>query len=98
MPVNHTITIKFKDASAMTDEKIQVLNKELQKLVQIEGVISVTSGRNFTDRAPFDFIFTVIMKDKETLERYGPHPVHIHLKDNVVLPIRENILAFDYEY
>ncbi len=38
------------------------------------------------------------MRDKETLDRYAGDPIHVRVKDEVIAPLRENIIALDFEY
>lgn len=38
------------------------------------------------------------MKDKETLDRYQAHDLHTRLKEQYIAPVKENLIAVDYEY
>jgi len=95
MPVQHIIAIKFKPD--VTEEQIIALGQGLKTLTQIDGVLSVECGKDFTQRADFNYVMVVIMRDRDTLERYGPHPVHIRVKDEIIAPLRENIIALDFD-
>lgn len=52
MPIEHIIAIKLKEG--VTEQQINDFHVNVQRLLKIEGVQSVVSGKNFTNRADFD--------------------------------------------
>jgi Stress responsive A/B Barrel Domain len=47
------------------------------------GVIEVQAGYNITNRANFDLILWVKMKDEEALDFYQAHPVHVKVRKKI---------------
>lgn len=64
--------------SDVSDAQIQQTIQELNGMTgQIPGLLSVSAGPNFTDRAgEYTFGAVITLDDKAALEGYGPHPVH----------------------
>ncbi|NLH99918.1 MAG: Dabb family protein [Chthonomonadales bacterium] len=64
----------------------------------IPGIVDLTCGPNFTDRAKgFETGLVVRFVNRKALEAYLPHPAHRRVVDEVINPIREDSLALDYE-
>ncbi len=71
----------------------------LNKLSLLFRSFARPKGTNFTERGKgFNFAIRVTLVDKESLANYGPHPAHLKVKDELLVPIIEDILAIDYEY
>jgi hypothetical protein len=96
MAVNHMVWMKFKPGvSAATIASILDGLKALEK--QVPGIVSLTLGSNFTDRAQgYTHGMMVILKDKEALPAYQAHPAHAAAGGR--LREHADILAMDYEF
>ena len=96
--IEHIVLFKWKEDA--TPEAIAKAVTELRALKgQIPGVLDLTCGTNYTDRAKgFTHGLVVRFNSRAALEEYGPHPAHQHVVQNYINPIREDILALDYEF
>jgi hypothetical protein len=96
MPVNHMVWIKFR--ADVPAERIAQHEAGLRSLKQrVPGVLDVTVGRNFTDRANgCTHGVMVILQDKAALAAYAPHPAHVEVA--TALRADGEIMALDYEF
>ncbi len=95
--VEHIVLFKWqenapKEAIDATMDALRALKNE------IPGILELTAGENYTNRSQgFTHALYVRFESKEALEIYAPHPKHQHVVQNHVAPIKENVLAVDYE-
>jgi len=96
--VEHIVLFKWK--AEATAEQITVAVEGLRGLKGlVPNILDLTVGANFTDRGQgFTHGLVVRFPDKAALEVYGPHPAHQHVVQNFINPIRESVLALDYEF
>ena len=96
MPVQHMVWIKFHEQ--VTDARKAEHLAGLESLVEkIPGILHLSVGKNFTDRAQgFTHGLLVTLESKQALEIYAPHPEHVA----VAGPLREDtvLMAMDYEF
>jgi Stress responsive A/B Barrel Domain len=65
---------------------------------KIAGIVELSVGANFSERAKgFTHGMVVRFTDRAALEAYGPHPEHQRVVQNVLGPIRADILIFDFQ-
>jgi hypothetical protein len=80
----------------VTPAQLTASNEAAKKLAQIEGVLEVEFGTNFTDRSKdFNLSLFVRFTDKAALDYYGPHPTHEAFKATVAE--KEDVMALDFE-
>jgi hypothetical protein len=93
----HVVLFRWKPG--VTAEQRQAVLTALRSLpAAIPGIIELTCGDNFTDRARgYETGLVVRFRDRKALEEYLPHPAHRRVVDEVINPIREESLALDYE-
>jgi Stress responsive A/B Barrel Domain len=66
---------------------------------KIAGIVDLSCGANFSQRAKgYTHGLVVRFTDRAALEAYGPHPEHQRIVQNLISPIRADILALDYEF
>lgn len=96
--VEHIVLFRLKPET--TEAQKQDLMRGLLALKdQIEGIVDASVGENFCERARgYHLGFVVRFTDRASLEAYGPHPAHRKVVEELVDPIREEILALDYEH
>jgi len=59
----------------------------------------LSCGANFSDRAKgYTHGLVMCFTGRSALVTYGPHPEHQRVLQNFVIPIRADVLAFDYEF
>jgi len=94
--VDHIVLFKMKPGS--TPEQKAELIRRLRGLEgKIEGIVSLSAGETFTNRHKGYTVGLVVrFVDKEALERYGPHPMHVPVKEYVA-EVCEDVIAVDYE-
>ena len=95
--VEHIVLFRWNDDASA--EAIRRAVEELQDLKgKIPGIIDLTCGINFSDRARgFTHGLVVRLKDRAALDAYGPHSEHQRVVHDFIAPIRADILAMDYE-
>jgi hypothetical protein len=95
--VEHLVLFKWKgDASP---DAIAAAIRGLKSLKdQIEGIVDLTVGENFSARSQgYQCGLVVRFTDRAALDAYGPHPAHQDVVLNLLAPIREDTIAVDYE-
>ncbi|MCW3095213.1 MAG: Stress responsive alpha-beta barrel domain protein [Chthonomonadaceae bacterium] len=96
--VEHIVLFKWKPEA--TAEQIEAAVTGLRGLKElVPNVLDLSVGENFTDRGQgFTHGLVVRFPDRAALEVYGPHPAHQHVVQTFINPIRENVIALDYEF
>ena len=95
--VEHIVLFKWKEEAAPgdIDKAVQGL-KSLKN--EITGIIDLSVGENFSARAQgFQCGLVVRFVDRAALDLYGPHPAHQAVVQNLINPIRADLIAVDYE-
>ncbi|MBS4202351.1 Dabb family protein [Bacillus sp. FJAT-49732] len=90
----------FKFIETITPEKEQeLLEKLLRFKEKIPGIVELTAGFNVTEeeerKQGYSLGLRVTFENKESLNQYGPHPVHqdfVKSLDGVI----ENVVVVDY--
>lgn len=97
--INHIVLFKFKDDT--TDEQIKDFYKGIIDLEnRIYGITSIRFGENNSPENKskgFSHGFVMQFKDSSCRDIYLWHPEHRRVVDDYILPIKEDVLVFDYE-
>ncbi len=95
--VMHIVLFKWKPEARQ--EEIERVMEALRELPEkIPGIQELTCGENFCERAQgFQHGLVVRFTDRAALDAYGPHPAHQEVVQSLILPLRESVLALDYE-
>ena len=95
--IEHIVLFKLK-ASASPGQKAAMLEALLSLKDRIPGLVQTSAGVNFSDRADgYTHGFVARFKDRAALEAYLPHPAHLAVVETQVNPLKEAVLAVDYE-
>ena len=95
--IEHIVLFKWNE-DASPDAIQAAVDGLLALRHKISGIIDITCGQNFSDRAKgFHTGLVVRFQDREALEAYVPHPEHQHVVQTMIAPIRADVLAVDYE-
>lgn len=95
--VEHIVLFKLKPETT-TAEKEALLEALRGLEGKIQGIVSLSAGESFTDRHKGYTIGLVVrFTDREALERYGPHPEHVPVKE-LAGRLSEDVIAVDYEF
>src|SRR4051812_23189308 len=96
--IEHIVLFRWTDAASQ-EAKENVMTELRQLKGKIPGMIDLTCGANFSDRAQgYTHGLVVRFTDRAALAAYGPHPEHQRVVQNFINPIRADILALDYEF
>ena len=93
--VKHIVLFKLKDNSI--DNCIKAKDVLLSMEGKVPEIISIEVGIDFlhSDRS-YDVALTVIVEDKETLERYQQDPYHCSVVKPHMHSVRLSSIALDY--
>ena|SRR5258708_39172710 len=94
--VEHIVLFKWKPDTSR--EAIEAAVAGLMGLkYKIPGIIDMTCGDNFSSRSQgYEFGLVIRFTDREALEAYGPNPLHQEVVQTLIAPIREEVIAVDY--
>ena len=95
--IEHIVLFRWTEGASQ--EAINNVMIELRQLKnKIPGIVDLSCGTNFCDRAKgYTHGLVVRFKDRAALDTYGPHPEHQRVVKNFITPIRADVLALDYE-
>lgn len=96
--LDHIVLFKFKPETSH-DEVNKLTSQLLGLQKNIPEIVSITTGRNFSERSKgYQQGLVVRLKNKTDLKIYQEHPSHQQVLENWIKPLTEDILAVDYEY
>ena len=97
--LQHVVLIWLKDAGNVEQQaKIIEVSKSFR---DIPGVLDVQAGKAVaSDRGivddSFDVGILVVVPDERRLREYLDHPIHQKAKNDVLVPLVEKILVYDF--
>ena len=96
--IEHIVLIRWKEGASQEAKDTAMV--ELRNLKgKIPGIVEVSSGVNFSERAKgYTHGLVFRFKDRAAVEAYLPHPEHQKVVQTFLNPIREDTLVFDYEF
>jgi Stress responsive A/B Barrel Domain len=95
--VEHVVLFKLK-AEATAEQKQAAMQALRGLQQQIEGIVDLSCGENFSERSQGYAIGLVVrFRDRAALEAYLPHPAHRGAVEQFIHPIREDVIVVDYE-
>jgi hypothetical protein len=95
--IEHIVLFKPREG-ATEEEKRQMREALLSLREKIPGILSMTCGFNFSERAAGHEIgFVVRFQDRAALEAYLPHPEHRAVVERYVRPACDGVIVVDYE-
>lgn len=96
--VQHIVLFKWREDASPGD--IAKAVKALKALKdEIPGIVDLTVGDNFNNRSQgYQCGLVVRFEDSSALEEYGAHPAHQAVIQNLIAPIRVEVIAVDYEF
>ena len=95
--VEHVVLFKLK-AEATADAKRAAIEALKGLRGQIDGIVDLSCGLNFSERSQGHEIGLVVrFHDRAALDAYIPHPAHRGVVDQYLHPIRESVVVVDYE-
>ena len=96
--VEHVVLFRWTEDAA--PDAIRRAIEGLRNLKDIiPEIVDLTCGENFSERAQgFHCGLVVRFADRAGLDAYGPHPAHRQVVEELITPIRDGVLAVDYEF
>ena len=96
MVVVHLVLFNFSAAPAAGVAALQAGLLSLRE--SVPGVLELSFGANFTSRGrEFTHALLVKLADRAALDVYAAHPAHLRVVNELLAPIRTDVLAVDYE-
>ena len=95
--IEHIALFRWREEASQ--EAIDSALAELRKLKdKIPGVVDISSGANFSERAKgYTHVLVMRFTDRSALQAFGPYPEHQRVVQDFVSPIRADSLVLDYE-
>ncbi len=96
--IEHVVLFKLKPGSTAAQQTAAMAAlRGLQG--QIEGIVDLTCGTNFSERSQgFEIGLVVRFRDRSALDAYLPHPAHRGAVEQFIHPIRADVIVVDYEF
>ena len=98
--IEHVVLLKLKEG--VTTDQTQELLDGLNKLKEVlPGMLDVSGGYNNSPEGKssgFTYGFIVRFSDAAARDEYVPHPEHQKLAQELVRPIVDDVLVFDYQH
>lgn len=95
--IEHVVLFKLKSETS-TEERQAAIQALKALRDQIEGIVDLTCGENFSERSQgFHIGLVVRFRDRAALDVYIPHPAHRGAVEQYIHPIREDVIVVDYE-
>ena len=98
--LQHIVLIWLKDAG--NDEQRQKIIEVSRSFRDIPGVLQVqsrkvvASDRGIVDDS-FDVGILVVVPDERRLAEYLAHPIHQRARNDVLMPLVEKVLVYDFQ-
>ena len=96
--VKHMIIWKMKNETAQKSETAAKIKAALEGLVgKIEGLVEMHILTECYASSAGDLMMDSTFTDKQALEAYQKHPLHVEIANGLVRPAVEERLSFDYQ-
>ena len=98
-PVQHVVVCWLKDQGNI--EAREYIIQACKTLKRIPGVLAVSVGGVLPSRriivdSSFDVALVITLSDVDVLTTYITHPVHQQVLNEVVKPLAEKVLVYDF--
>ncbi|KAL7483817.1 hypothetical protein ACHAW6_009459 [Cyclotella cf. meneghiniana] len=98
--IDHIVLLKVRPDA--TEDEIRRMRQGVLSLKAIPGVLTITVGEAFAEEWMPDRRFThtlsVRLESKDALKVYQDHPMHVTVKDELIVPLLAGPpIAIDYE-
>ena len=98
--LQHVVLIWLKDAgNAQQQAKIIEVSKSFRDIpgvLDVQAGKAVASDRDIVDDS-FDVGILVVVPDERRLAEYLAHPIHQRAKNDVLMPLVEKVLVYDFQ-
>ena len=96
--INHIVLIRWTE-EASQEAKDSAMTELRNLKDKIPGIMDVSSGVNFSERAKgYTHGLVMHFKDRAAVGAYLVHPEHVRVVQKFLNPIRSDTLVFDYEF
>ena len=98
--LQHIVLIWLKDAGNVEQQAkiIEVSRsfRDIPGVLQVQSGKVVASDRGIVDDS-FDVGILVVVPDERRLAEYLAHPIHQRARDDVLMPLVEKVLVYDFQ-
>ena len=98
--LQHVVLIWLKDAGSVEQQAkiIEVSRsfRDIPGVLQVQSGKVVASDRGIVDDS-FDVGILVVVPDERRLAEYLAHPIHQRAKNDVLMPLVEKVLVYDFQ-
>ena len=98
--LQHLVLIWLKDAGN-AEQRARIIEasksfRDIPGVLDVQAGKAVASERDIVDDS-FDVGILVVVPDDRRLREYLAHPIHQRVKNDVLLPLVEKILVYDFK-
>lgn len=98
--VSHVVFCWFKEPNSLdAKNKLIEATKSLKAIKEVESITighKISSQRKIVDSS-YDLAITFEFKNKEHLEKYLQHPLHLDATTKVLIPLTSKVVIYDFE-
>lgn len=98
--VKHIIIWNLKDS--LSEEERTDIKRQIQKEIEalngkIDGLIEAKVVTDIIESSNADWLLECTFKDRKALEAYAVNPLHVAVKDSLIMPNIISRVCIDYE-
>ena len=98
--LQHVVLVWLKDAGN-AEQRARIIEvsksfRDIPGVLDVQAGKAITSERDIVDDS-FDVGILVVVPDERRLREYLDHPIHQKAKNDVLLPLVEKILVYDFQ-
>ncbi len=99
--LQHVVLVWLKDAGN-AEQRARIIEvsksfRDIPGVLDVQAGKAVASERDIVDDS-FDVGILVVVPDERRLAEYLAHPIHQRAKHDVLVPLVEKILVYDFRY
>ena len=94
--IEHIVLIKW-TPDALPEQIEEALTALRSLKSQIPGILDLNCGEDISGNAQgYTHALVVRFVDRAALDAYNPHPTHVHVVENFIDAIRDDIAVLDF--
>jgi hypothetical protein len=98
-PIVHVVVVWLKEPG--NGEHRTKMIETARSLKSIPGILDIQVGTTLPSERPivdatFDVAIVITFKDEPSLRAYDPHPKHVQAVQNVLQPLAQKVVIYDF--